>query len=214
MIDFNTKNLIIAYYPQGAGGKFLINCLGLSDKAVLQHADYIHFNQTEKIEFLTTRIQDTANHWADLGLGCSELFGIGNDVYYKYPPSIIKNMKFNSAIETLSNNNLKFFIVAHWPSQCKKYLSTWPNATIIHFKYSDEFINFRTPNSEIKVHVEPEVDFPNEIIWDNNNYFSADTTVNEIKKLYKLLDLNNFNETAIQEYYALWIAKLKEIKNQ
>ena len=37
-IDFNTNNIVIVFYPRFAGGKFLINCLGLSDDAVFQNA--------------------------------------------------------------------------------------------------------------------------------------------------------------------------------
>ena len=40
MVNFKTCNLIIVAYPRMAGGKFLINCLALSNGAVLQ--DKIH----------------------------------------------------------------------------------------------------------------------------------------------------------------------------
>jgi len=34
--NFNTSNLVVFQFPRYAGGKFVINCLGLSDNMVLQ----------------------------------------------------------------------------------------------------------------------------------------------------------------------------------
>jgi len=35
-INFQTPNLIMAVYPGGAGGKFLLNCIGVSKQGLLQ----------------------------------------------------------------------------------------------------------------------------------------------------------------------------------
>jgi len=39
LVNFDTENLIIVCYPKNAGGKFLVNCLGLSDQSLFQSAD-------------------------------------------------------------------------------------------------------------------------------------------------------------------------------
>lgn len=40
-MNFQTDNLIILYYPTGAGGKFISNCLSLSKHAVSQNPDAV-----------------------------------------------------------------------------------------------------------------------------------------------------------------------------
>ena len=47
-MNYETNKIIFICYPPGAGGKFLINCLGLSDSAVLQHQNYINFTKEQK----------------------------------------------------------------------------------------------------------------------------------------------------------------------
>ena len=61
--DFMTDRLVIVYYPLGAGGKFLINCLGLSNQCVLQSIELANnqinnqFTSIEKFQFLKFQIR-------------------------------------------------------------------------------------------------------------------------------------------------------------
>lgn len=150
MINFNTDNLIIVAYFPTAGGKFLINSLGLSDDAVFQDAHLAeeqlkgNFSQQDKFNLLTTRLQNTSNSWKDLGLGCYELFGITNEEYYTYSEILTEFKDFNNVIDPLSNSDKKFFLVAHWPSIIEEYLKVWPNAKILGFINSNDFTEFRS----------------------------------------------------------------------
>ena len=277
MINFETKNLIIVCYPATAGGKFLINSLGLSDNAVFQDSLLAQkqvnseFTQPDKVNFLMDNLKNTTK-WNDLHLGCQQFFGINNELYYQYPPEVIKTLFFNKIVDTTSNSNLKFFIVAHWTTICRHYLDVWPNAKIIYFKNCENFINFcqRTSLAEtwlaeawnsirgsdwpdvpqtidqyenlnpdilaelknnffsfnsilsgsynnkclLDYHTTKSEQYPSAITWDTDNYFSTDKTIYEIKKLYDILNLNNFNEVAIREYHKHWINKLEELKNK
>lgn len=263
MINFDTNNLIIVCYPQFAGGKFLINCLGLSDLAVFQDITLVKdqlngkFNQLNKIDHLRNKISKIRGQWNDLDLGCEQLFGINNIMYYQFPSEIIKLSISNDVLDTISNGTLKFFIVAHYPLQCDAYRNVWPDAKIIYFTNCKNFILLRKwrrnkwylwntirgnswpinppqtfeeysnlPQS-IKEELELVFNFNDYIYlkhhedmydnyldhynWNTDNYFSEDTTVNEIKKLYQLLNLTSFNEDIIREYYKLWINKLREL---
>ena len=84
MINFDTRNLIIVCYPGGAGGKFLINSLGLSDDCVFQDADLASrqlqqdFTPADKFSYLTNKINKVTGEWHDLDLGCVQLFGVTN----------------------------------------------------------------------------------------------------------------------------------------
>ena len=154
MINFNTNNIVIVSYPIGAGGKFLINCLGLSDLAVFQDANSAEqqldgkLSINDKIEYLSNAvINSTNNNWNDLNLGCMQLFGVNSVYYLMYPVDLIKQtMMFHPVIKRLSKKNLKFFLVAHSPCCLEKYLLTWPNAKIIQFENTKNFISFRQKN--------------------------------------------------------------------
>ena len=155
MINFDTNNLIIVCYPWNAGGKFLINCLGLSDSAVFQDAELAqkqidgNFNQLNKFEYIQTELSNTQFEWVDLNLGCFQLFDIDSSLYYHYPENIIKLLITNKVVERVSNSNSKFFIVAHTPTMCGKILNIWPNAKIIYFKNNTKFIKFRNSDWNI-----------------------------------------------------------------
>lgn len=53
----------------------------------------------------------------------------------------------------------------------------------------------------------------NLIYWDNDWYFSEDKTIEQIKQLYSLFSLSNFNELAIRDYYRQWFATLEKLSN-
>ena len=57
-MNYETNKIIFVCYPPGAGGKFLINCLGVSNHAVLQHQDLIHYTQEQKKTFLINKIKE------------------------------------------------------------------------------------------------------------------------------------------------------------
>ena len=141
---FDTENLIIVCYPQLAGGKFLINCLGLSDDSVFQSAQLVDkqlsgmFTPQDKINLLLERIEATTI-WRDLGLGCYQLFGVQNHEYALGYGSI-KEEHFNPVVKELVCANKKFFKVAHSFNFLKSYLTVWKNPKVIVFKNYKEFI--------------------------------------------------------------------------
>jgi hypothetical protein len=153
MIDFCTKQLVIVAYPPAAGGKFLINCLGLSDQAVLQHAGLAQqqldkqIDLAGKLHYLVTQINDSIDQgrWTDLGLGCQELFGITNSQYIEHSSDAIKASKqwFHPIVKQLSTGNLKFFLVAHGTRYLSAYQEVWPNAIIILFENYRNFLQTR-----------------------------------------------------------------------
>jgi hypothetical protein len=269
-INFNTANLIIVCYPDDAGGKFLINCLGLSDDAVFLSNTMaakqlnLTFSQSDKIGYLNTAIGKITNTWNDLGLGEKEFFGVGNTEYY-LRPQLVKQAPFDPVISKLSHSDKKFFTVAHGEWELGPILNVWPNAKVIIFKNCKQFMNYRTKSNlqrlwdALKGADWPDVaplsasefatlpqfikselalagdigtiihkmaydelvlnDYYNAmekyvdhaIYWDTNHYFSEDETIGEIKKLYELYNLNNFNVELIKQYYRLWISKLVEL---
>ena len=75
MYNYNTDKLVIVAYPTGAGGKFLINCLGVSKHACLQNWELYDLTSTEKKQLILDRLQSTLKGtWNDLDLGCFKMF--------------------------------------------------------------------------------------------------------------------------------------------
>lgn len=142
MINFDTKNLVIVAYPPGAGGKFLINCLGLSGDAVLQDATLAGLDldgkltTDDKFNILKNKISysQQTKEWNDLNLGCEQLFG-------KFNPG--HPVIFRPIMAPLSQANRLFFLVAHNLEMLEYYKNKWKNAKIIKFDTPREFVELR-----------------------------------------------------------------------
>lgn len=145
-INKNTDRLVIAFYPPRAGGKFLLNCLGLSDNFVLQDQSLAKqqlegkFTGRNKLELLLERLDQVDDHWNDLNLGCLELFG---DHSYKDTTAaffdIGRHGKFFPVIRKLSISDVYFPTVAHNLLELKNTLYHWPNAKVIQLNDSEKF---------------------------------------------------------------------------
>jgi hypothetical protein len=249
MINFETENLIIVCYPQNAGGKFLINCLGLSTDAVFQDKNLAslqltgNYNTDNKIDYIRNKMIQTQTSWSDLDLGCQQLFGINNETYLTKIP---ESYSFANVISNLSHSDYKFFLVAHSEEYLKQYIARWPNVKLIIFENCSKFVIFRSwkmlrgPDWPLKspkfdnmdilpklvendivtifkniTTFKQEGHYSNQILyWNTDLFFSKSNTIKEIQKLYQLLNLSNFNESYISEYYDSWIDKIKELNQQ
>ena len=226
MINFNTDRLIIFCYPRYAGGKFLINSLGLSDDCLFQSAPLAEaqleakFTQSDKLNYLLTSLEAVTYDWDDLHLGCHYFFGPTNyDYVYNVP------LKFNPVVEKSINDNKYFFLVTHNNLFLTKYISHWKNPKIVQFTDYYKFIDFynRVEQHHTKYHQEVwdqsmnlaiERTSLDKITWNTDWYFSKKETIEQIYNLYVKLNLGNFNEQAIATYYDEWIAALLRIKKR
>lgn len=75
----------------------------------------------------------------------------------------------------------------------------FPNRSIVYTKFL-EVINLpaNTNNKILK--------------WDCNWFFSKSQTINELKNLYKDLNFDDFDETAVSDYYQHWIYTITVLK--
>lgn len=280
-INKNTDRLVIAFYPVGSGGKFLMNCLGLSDQFVLQEQSLAEEQLTgkltsnHKLELLLERLDQVNDHWNDLNLGCWQLFG---DISYKDTTidfyDIERHGKFFPIIRKLSNSDVYFSSVAHNFFQLKNTLHHWPNAKVIRLINPEEFKNkykriyrknfwndirgkdwpmqapetveqyfqlpefvkkelatYRSAGAEIIRQLlwesdKKQLDLENQKFfdhtlsscsflyqWDVDWYLEETSTVKELKKLYEILDLHDFNENYISTFYQAYTKKLLEISD-
>jgi hypothetical protein len=144
----NYDKITIVCYPRGAGGKFLINCLSLTDQAVFQRNDLAKlqlqskFGVDEKLNYLHTALDEANNKqaWNDLALGCMWLYGFHNDLYLKNHPEILEK-KFYSIVHESIAKEKYLFIVAHRIQDLEAYLKFWRNARVIFLSDYNEFVN-------------------------------------------------------------------------
>jgi len=220
MINTDTDKIIIVCYSSFSGGKFLLNSLGLSNKIVLQDINLAtqqangNFSTQEKFEYLATKLKENGStkEWNDLGLGCFQFFGVPSKEYLQNKVTV---ERFDNKISNIIDNDLTFFLVAHNYIFLPKYLEVWKNARIIAFENSDLFIKWRTNGIQTEnAELSREKLADKNVIhyFDNNNYFSKIKTVDEIEKMYKLLDLPDFDRELVSSYYDLWMGKLIENK--
>lgn len=219
-INFDTDRVVIFIFPKWAGGKFIMNCLGLSDYSVLQDATLAEkqldgqFDRNAKLDYILSKLDSVVKtkNWDDLGLGCKQLFGSNERDY-----ADTSLLEFNQVIDTLSNKDFLLLFGAHSTAKLLNMLSVWKNATLLVFTNTTNFRRLRYTNlvetdwtewdKEVTAFFE-EHDIPNNIYYFNNDiYFDEKRTVDEIEKLYSLLKLDDFDRSIVTQYYKAWIRK-------
>lgn len=199
------SNAIILYYPRWAGGKFIANCLGLSDQCVLQHADLVDLqlrgllSPTDKFNLLVDRLAQSSRFaWDDLGLGCVQL-------YAKPGTTSLEPDNFNEVFFALQASPLRYCIVAHTENELNKQMKilgvSSPFITLINATAFRQFFNRDDCYPELSPY-----DLDN--VWDCEWFFDKKKCVYSIGQLYKRLGFLDFNEDLIERLYEKWIRAL------
>ena len=210
-------NIVIGVYPPWAAGKFLFNCLGLSDQCYLQDIDLVKLqlnnklNPTDKFNLLTERLNAVRDTWDDLELGCHQLFG-----------NKFNAAKFYPEINTLAQQDKLFFAVAHNPDILEKLMKTWPTASIIYFNNNNKFLDWRLGNTASQytdLHFHLHKDKINQFIptnkffyWDSDVYLDKIEFMKNIQTLYTDLGLTDFNSDFISKFYDNYIAVITRLR--
>jgi len=145
MVDYSTTNPVIVHFPRLAGGKFVINCLGLSKHASLQnptvakylieHPDDYEYRYQCVLHTLPPK-EDTKNWIQKYEFGDKQCYG--ND--FSLWEAGNKPTNPTKLVKQLSVGSQRFFITAHGGTpEVRNYLSVWPNASIIILYNSEKF---------------------------------------------------------------------------
>ena len=214
-MNYETDKIIFVCYPPGAGGKFLINCLGLSDNATLQHQNLIDYTKQQKKTFLYNKItgHDKSGPWKDLGLGCNELLGdlklSGTLEHGAILGKLEVGLPFNDIGKQLSNQTAKdFFYVCHDEDTRATNTTVFPNAKQIHFINNEDFLKQRPGYQGFKDEVwKTETD----LVWNTTWYENIDLTIWGIEQIYDKLGYTDFDSVYdfVREYFKLWIQKIR-----
>ena len=228
---FKTTRAVAVAYPPGAGGKILMNCLALSDEAVLQDQNLFDLSTVDIKNLLVERYSsiNVQDQWNDANLCDDNLFGF--DVLFHYDATR-RNSGFSEReiqplaakhsytwpygkkfIEFIVNDHRIFFMVAHTAIDLHKHLEIWPKARVIILDNATEFIAQQRPNrlivdnADYENHVEKCTQLcidTSPMILDNLDWLEADLFVNTVEKCYNMLNLSGFNQNYIKEVFYAW----------
>jgi len=216
LFNYETSHVIIASYPGYAGGKFLLNCLGLSNQCYLQDAQLVmqqqqgKLTQHEKLLLLHTKLDNVLDNihdnkiwWNDLKLGDAHLRTLSN----------------------LGNDNTFFCVVNHDTTFSNQY----QHGFHIVFKNTKKFINWRLGLSlDLDRRLYPHLsqdwtdaqytqlykNIDDCYEWDTDWYFELDIFLKEIQKLYIKVGFTDFDKITIESFYKKYIKTLDIIAEQ
>ena len=122
--------------------------------------------------------------------------GFGN-LYYEYIDYSIDEELNGLTIEefqSISKERQNYFI-EKYPTSYEEILSCVKDKK--YHKFCDSFTDFFENRQSF--------------IWDVNWYLSEDDTTNNIKKLYDILEFDDYDEELIRKMYRSWVRKLSKI---
>jgi hypothetical protein len=214
-IDPSITQSIIACYPAFAGGKFLINCLGLSDNCVLQDRRLAQkqldgkFWLDDKICYIRSKMDVAKQNLkrTDLDLGSGQLFGHTHETG-----------NFNITIDRVVNKNWYFCHGVHGLGQLKQRLKIWPNSKIIIFKNYKKFIEERVPGHVINTNkFDEEINLltsDNMVYeWDTEWYQDIDAFLEKFVDCALWSGVNPVDLDYISMYYNMWTDTIKFIRD-
>lgn len=146
MVDYNSNaKIVIAHYPRYAGGKVLLNCLGLSKRFALQnyHAPIV---AEDKFNYLKKKIDeyDANTTWKDLELGCQSLFG---DDFEQWLNGEFKNL--NPQAHDVLSKDYYLPIISNTENSLSNLKKIFPNNVVISFFNCEKLVLSRKGGESI-----------------------------------------------------------------
>lgn len=151
-IDFHNPNVVFVLYPWGAGGKFVINSMAVSRRAVMQHAGMAqkqlnnNLSCEQKQEFILQRLEQESGRWQDLHLGADTLTGVNERMYISAPISSAQYWPWTPVMSELCESKFTWFVDVHDTGHLEASLRVWTHARIIRFVNTDQFLDWRQVN--------------------------------------------------------------------
>jgi hypothetical protein len=162
MINFNTDKLILGLYPMGAGGKFLTNCLSISEDVLIGDRGFSELQLSGKLEpkdkfnLLRNTIRKTSDdQWEDFYLDEISFWEVyPEDLDHKSVEEHISELNQNYFLEKVTRSNDKyFFLLPHYRSSYVKLKKLWKNSKSIVFKNSSLFVLLRNCHREFSMYL-------------------------------------------------------------
>ena len=149
---YNYPYINFFMFPAGAGGKFLMNCVSLNNRTVLQ--DHVlaqrqlsgQFNVNAKLKYIFEQLKlaQETKQWKDLDLGDWQLFGVAVERYVDTFPELIKKLLDNSSlIQECMTKHIHLPIACHNFIMLEAMRKTWINGKIVVFTNYRNFLEQR-----------------------------------------------------------------------
>jgi hypothetical protein len=203
--------------------------LGLNDRGLFMDRDLAikqmqgQFTVADKMTYIREELSKIKKgvFWTDLNLSCDKFMGFKKEEYV----NPWRGLRFNEFVKDVTNSDYVFFHGSHEYRQIEAMLKVWKNPKIILMDHVHDFIIKRTKgNPELKRWLDMLPAFEGErekmlqipqVVYrfDTRAYENESLLLEEVEKLYSLLNLPNFNRSYILEYYNLWYNKVEEVKS-
>ena len=150
---------ILVSFPVMTGGKFLINCLGISDQCTLPDADLLlkqldnKLTKRDKLSILLDKLTNVSSSWNDLEFSFGTLLrftcSIEHVNYYSgftYKDSFLNKEMFDISPykDTIINSGKYYCRESHGINDTLSFYDTFDNVKIILFKDNyNNFLDFR-----------------------------------------------------------------------
>ena len=223
-MNFKYDKIIVVKYDFGGGGRFLINCLGLSNDATflcpritkLQLLD--KFPTEKKLKYLLARLKKCRDTkiWDELDLIDKTFWGISDhDFFFRSEEDII-NYNYPEHISKCIDKGKYIFISTHEDEYIQKLRNCWGNCKYIVFKNENVFKDARNNmidgdhkyfriKDKLNLSSIKNINEGYDFMWDSSWYLSEGTTVKKVEELYDYFHISGFDATMISKYYNSWI---------
>lgn len=155
MTNFQCDKIIILHYEIGSGGRFLANCLGLSDQCVFTDGTLAElqlnnqFNSKDKFKYLINSLIETKSTWNDLNLYDKNWTGIDYDIHFNLTSEQLKKFKYKEVFSKLTEKNEKYlFLNTHSENELNTLVNVWPNSKVVSFSNTKLFNKIRNHRSD------------------------------------------------------------------
>lgn len=225
--NLDTDNLTIIWYHNYSGGKFMANCLSLSDHGLFGHKEMTEaqlrgeFSPDDKLNYLTGELSkiNKGDFWNDLLITDNKFFGFAKKDYI----NPWRGITYHKYVKDVSYGDYKFFIASHFNPEVIEIKKIWKNANIILFTHPHDYVEKRaSKDRKISVFYERLADYeenlkemrslPNVVYeFDVRKYESETETLDAIKEMYDILGIKGYDREKLATYYNDWYNKINEI---
>ena len=226
--NLETDNLTIIWFHNYSGGKFMANCLSLSDHGLFGHKEMTEaqlkgeLSPDDKLNYLLGQIDEIEKgiFWTDLNISDNKFFGFDKKDYI----DPWRGITYHSYVKDVSYGDYKFFIASHFNPEVIEIKKIWKNANIILFTHPHGYVEKRAKNDpKISVFYDRLADYEDNIAemralpnvvyeFDVRKYESESETLDAVKEMYDLLGIRGYNRERLAIYYNHWYNKIEEIK--
>ena len=226
--NLETDNLTIIWYHNYSGGKFMANCLSLSDHGLFGHKEMTEaqlrgeLSPNDKLNYLLGQIDEIEKgvFWTDLNISDNKFFGFNKKDYI----DPWRGISYWDYVKDVSYGDYKFFIASHFNPEVIEIKKIWKNANIILFTHPHGYVEKRAKNDpKISVFYDRLVDYEDNIAemralpnvvyeFDVRKYEAETETLDAIKEMYDILNIKGYDREKLAIYYNHWYNKIEEIK--